>query len=664
MSSRTTLCVTMKLLSDTIFGSGFSVPGGEDIAVCEDEAGYPYLKGSTLKGLLRESLENWLVWTGGNPDATDELLGASGWSGTADGRRIQLTPLTLADRPQEAEKCYGLRTFTSLENGTVKEGTLRMAACIRAGLEFSGSLTCAKEDVELVSSALQGIKWAGTMRSRGFGRVSFRCKEAAEQTKKTSVKNACCIHYRLRTETPVLITDLSRSRGNSYETRGYIPGSAIRGMVVSALASHSPDWFAAHKGELLSDRTRFLDAVPVVGELPPLPSVKGFYENKEETHFETVVKNGEFTPGLKRAKLGTFCALDGDTVRYWSAKTDGVTRIKRGGNGEETQPFQTRYLSAGQEFEGYISLEDPDLSEKISSVFPKTVWLGADRYEGFGQCTVQILEAVDAPAWIAQYGPKNQEQIGTTLYLLAVSPLTMQNELGEPCGIDERQLAKALSVAQASVTFCSTSMSEYGGYNRTWKSRAPAVRMYDRGSIFQIVCNEPPKLECIRSLEKEGFGIRRAEGYGQVLFLCQERFESLIRKESAQKGTERKERCPGVMLRQERYQWIMRESKNIVKMKLSRSQLGSIQALCEKTMATGGGTRELYAVLDKNLIGRGAKHGSRFTEIDRLIRETLEKPVPETLGVPCADSMEERFQLLCAVFDHSRKVKSGEGKDV
>ena len=57
-----TLDVTMELLSDTIFGSGFSIPGGEDIAVCQDENGYPYLKGTTLKGLLRESLENLIAW--------------------------------------------------------------------------------------------------------------------------------------------------------------------------------------------------------------------------------------------------------------------------------------------------------------------------------------------------------------------------------------------------------------------------------------------------------------------------------------------------------------------------------------------------------------------------------------------------------------------------
>ena len=47
MSGRITMQVTMELKSDAILDSGFSVPGGEDVAVCRDEAGYPYLKGST-----------------------------------------------------------------------------------------------------------------------------------------------------------------------------------------------------------------------------------------------------------------------------------------------------------------------------------------------------------------------------------------------------------------------------------------------------------------------------------------------------------------------------------------------------------------------------------------------------------------------------------------
>lgn len=49
MNKRVTLKVNMLLQSDTILGSGYSIPGGEDIAVCQDKKGYPYMKGSVFK---------------------------------------------------------------------------------------------------------------------------------------------------------------------------------------------------------------------------------------------------------------------------------------------------------------------------------------------------------------------------------------------------------------------------------------------------------------------------------------------------------------------------------------------------------------------------------------------------------------------------------------
>lgn len=310
MSQRITLYVRVRLLSDTIFGAGFSVPGGEDIAVCEDSKGYPYLKGSTLKGLLRESLENWVVWTSGSETDVDELMGVSGWDGLTDDRRIQLSEFQVQSPPASPEECYETRAFTSLTDaGTVESGTLRMASCVRKGMTFVGEVHCACEDEILVKSALTSIKWVGTMRSRGFGRVQFTVESCVEQSAATqSLTAAACIRYRLHTDSPVLITDLARSKDNSYETRGYIPGSAIRGLIVGNLAKDKQDWFAIHRTELLSDNIRFLAAVPVADERAGLPSIKGFYENKDESIFETVMQNGSFTPGLKRAKIGSFCA--------------------------------------------------------------------------------------------------------------------------------------------------------------------------------------------------------------------------------------------------------------------------------------------------------------------------------------------------------------------
>ena len=649
MSERITLRVTMELLSDAIFGSGFSVPGGEDIAVCTDGDGLPYLKGSTFKGLLRESLENWLCWTGGTAETLNALMGESGRNGTDDGRRIHLTALTAELRDPEA--CFSERAFTALENGTAKAGTLRLARCVRSGLRFTGRLECRAEDRELIEAGVKGIKWAGTMRSRGFGRVKCSCLEEARQAAADAVPDALCLHYRLRTVTPVIITDLSRSSGNGYETRGLIPGSAIRGMVMSELARREPEWFSAHRRELLGEGTRFLDALPA-GEEPVIPSIKGFYEDKEETSFVSVLKDGELKPGMKRAKLGQFCSLRGDAVRYRSAATDGATRIGIGGGEGQTQMFQTRSISAGQEFEGYVLIRSGELSGKLSACLTGTVWLGADRYAGFGQCAVTLLERADAPAW-QEYGYASDEAPGETVYLLAVSPFCMRDETGEPCGLDLRALAEQLEIERMEVVLSSTSVAEYGGFNRTWGCRESALRMYDRGSVFKLRCSPAPKREALDRIMDQGLGVRLSEGFGQVLFLSPSLFEGLRRKERADR-----EEAPAAedraVLRRAKYAWLMENAGVIAREKLSPSQRGSLQAQCERALAEGK-TDGLLQYLEKNLSGRGAEHGDRYKRTAGFVRGVLDRPLAETLAIPCEDDAKEKLRLLIRLFDFSRK---------
>mgnify|MGYP007116398864 CR=1 FL=1 len=105
----------------------------------------------------------------------------------------------------------------------------------------------------------------------------------------------------------------------------------------------------------------------------------------------------------------------------------------------------------------------------------------------------------------------------------------------------------------------------------------------------------------------------------------------------------------------------MRKAQAISQMPLSRSQLGDIQALCEKALAQKDETaRDLTTYFARNLTERGAQHASRFAAIQTLVRDALERPLSETLGVPAPDIKLERLRLLCALFDHSRKLGDGE----
>lgn len=175
--------IRMELQSDAIFGNGMSVPGGEDISVLHDKDGFPYFKGTTFKGIFREELERLITWSGTSVNI-DEVLGKAG-DDEQEGRWI-FSDFVLSSairreilhdigggRPTEIlDTMTNLRAFTKInEKGIAEEGSLRMARCVNRGLIFYSEIQCPKEDEATVEEVLGLIKWVGTMRNRGFGKV-------------------------------------------------------------------------------------------------------------------------------------------------------------------------------------------------------------------------------------------------------------------------------------------------------------------------------------------------------------------------------------------------------------------------------------------------------------------------------------------------------------
>lgn len=187
--------IKMHLLSDVIFGNGASVPGGEDISVLRDGNGFPYYKGGTFKGIFREELERYLHWTLAEESAVqarlEELLGSSGNDREAEGKLV-FSDFTLSeyvkervleeigdDREAVLDAFTNLRTFTSIEeDGIVSEGSLRSARCVNKGLYFYSEISCRREDEPLVKEVISLVKWVGSMRNRGFGKVKIETAEA------------------------------------------------------------------------------------------------------------------------------------------------------------------------------------------------------------------------------------------------------------------------------------------------------------------------------------------------------------------------------------------------------------------------------------------------------------------------------------------------------
>lgn len=188
--------IRMYLISDTIWGNGLSSPGEEDLSVQMDQYGFPYYRGSTFKGIFREELSNLLFWKDEPKEKVQNILDS--WLGSSGDNdllleKIKFFDFTLSDfvkqqvmneiaanNPEEdhfeiVKRCTtSLRTFTALnEDGSAKENSLRVIRCINHGLFFYSDIICQKEQESLVREVLSQIKWIGTMRNRGFGKVKI-----------------------------------------------------------------------------------------------------------------------------------------------------------------------------------------------------------------------------------------------------------------------------------------------------------------------------------------------------------------------------------------------------------------------------------------------------------------------------------------------------------
>jgi CRISPR-associated protein Csx10 len=155
--------IKMELLSDTVFGNGESIPGGEDIAVQCDENGFPYYRGTTFKGVFREEYIRLLTWEGKSQSEISQLVGL--WLGqegsdNQDESKLIFSDFQLSDMVKKAmqqqigkerkaevlDALTHIRSFTSIsEDGVAKEGSLRQCRCVNKGLFFYSEIQCRDE---------------------------------------------------------------------------------------------------------------------------------------------------------------------------------------------------------------------------------------------------------------------------------------------------------------------------------------------------------------------------------------------------------------------------------------------------------------------------------------------------------------------------------------
>lgn len=278
----------VKMFTDWHCGSGLAAGADVDALVVKDSDGIPYIPGKTIKGLLREAVDDIMDFTCESDDTRNLVKQTFGFfdgkaasgdkradmiRGTAHFSNAQLCE---AERDAITEKhlqVHLLRTVASTaldSNGLARKGSLRrMEVAVPCTLE--GKITGVPEElVQLFKKAMGYVKRLGQNRNRGLGRCEFSIPEPSHKSDSKSSSNENqvpisgneypkTLKFRCTLETDVILNKKAATTGPN-ETLDFIPGSNFLGIAASKLYPRLDP-----EGSMLlfhSGKVRFGDAHP------------------------------------------------------------------------------------------------------------------------------------------------------------------------------------------------------------------------------------------------------------------------------------------------------------------------------------------------------------------------------------------------------------------
>lgn len=162
-------------------GSGTSAGADIDALVIKDKNGMPYIPGKTLKGLVREAVDNLVQYEGKAEELQTLLDEAFGVEGKVTGC-LHFSNAVLAEREYDAivsskaqEYLYNKVTTTAIgDDGTAVEHSLRSMETV-VPCTLNARVTDVPAELrETIARAMGLIKRLGQKRNRGLGRCDVK----------------------------------------------------------------------------------------------------------------------------------------------------------------------------------------------------------------------------------------------------------------------------------------------------------------------------------------------------------------------------------------------------------------------------------------------------------------------------------------------------------
>ena len=363
------------------------------------------------------------------------------------------------------------------------------------------------------------------------------------------------ITFLLETQQPVLATSF-QGDPNSDVSYSYIPGSMIRGALISRYLKQPPElgedilsdadinkkvkrlffdgntrylnaylfcrkqrkrtlpvplaWYREKDDELPKlEETRSLDVYDLSQNIPEQVSLKSLSEKFCTINERQVVLYRE------KRRINIHTARDRTKGRSSPTKRDTATNqvIQEG----EGAIFCYEALDVKQTFQAVILCEDTDAETIEKLLKPADIWLGGSRSAGYGHIKINAVKCQNIEDWneidIKHENRVNRQKLKITL----LSDTILRDKCGQfssaPCLV-KQAIEDKLQVQLSSATNIFINSTVVGGFNQKSGLPLPQVTALLAGSVF--VFDAQLTIEQIKTLEIEGIGDRCIEGFGRV----------------------------------------------------------------------------------------------------------------------------------------------------
>lgn len=531
-------------------GSGLAAGSDIDALVITDHAGMPYVPGKTIKGLVRQAVEEYIEYSGiaGNEEngktiaeRVKDMFGAESSSddvracGTAhfsDANFAEHEYHAIAAQSELKAHLFNKVTSTAIDdNGIARGHSLRSLQTV-VPCTLYATISCVDDAIaHIVVKSLGMIKHMGQKRHRGLGRCTISqtlTQECLTSTSQLTDKHNIKLQFRCKLMSDIVLNQKSSTEGNN-TSLDFIPGNAFLGIVAKHYRELSDSGLAmtvVHSGSV-----RFGDAHPTAGNqsVRSLRVPAAYYYPKLMSPTERCYihhayrrdldhENDGHPQQLKQCRNGFYAFADNQgfpvAVDRTFAIKSAYDRDKRRAKDEQMYGYES--LCKGAEFLFEVDIDENALAKRgidisnlkkmISNYLTGTHCIGRSRTAQYGLVKITPNEFRNVESGALKPGH-------TLVTVYADSRLIFLDQNLEPTF---RPTAVQLGIADGEIdwTLSQVRTFQYAPWNSIRASRDNDRCGIEKGSVFVIRVPESDE----RQFESRYIGSYCNEGFGRVIY--------------------------------------------------------------------------------------------------------------------------------------------------